>query len=212
MNTPHTEHSAHSDSTQNESWLAKIDNKVLLPTFNWMYKHPRKAALGALAALVVLVAIFSSITFDAGKFLKVLVAMSYAIVLLAIFAGGISGFIVDRRLKKQVRIESAQQEEGYPFSDEVISSEEQGNHAAHSSGARLSAVAGSMSYTQQSPQDVSVSKNYEPLPREVEDATVYLGEQPRSARQQVSQSDFSNGSMNFEEVRQQIQRHRSESE
>lgn len=210
MNTPHTEHSAHSDSTQNESWLAKIDNKVLLPTFNWMYNHPRKAALSALAVLVVLVAIFSSITFDAGKFLKVLVAMSYAIVLLAIFAGGISGFIVDRRIKKQVRIESAQQGEGYPFSDEVISSEEQGNHAAHSSGARLSAVAGSMSYTQQSPQDVSVSKNYEPLPREVDDATVYLGEQPRSS--QVSQSDFSNGSMKFDEVRQQIKRHRSESE
>lgn len=207
MNTQHTEHSAHSDSTQNESWLAKIDNKVLLPTFNWMYNHPRKAALGALAALVVLVAIFSSITFDAGKFLKVLVAMSYAIVLLAIFAGGISGFIVDRRIKKQVRIESAQQQEGYPFSDEVISSEDQGNH-----GARLSAVAGSMSYTQQSPQDVSVSKNYEPLPHEVEDATVYLGEQPRNTHQQVSQSDFSNGSMKFDEVRQQIQRHRSESE
>ena len=42
------------------------------------------------------------------------------------------------------------------------------------------------------------------------DATVYLGEQPRSS--QVSQSDFSNGSMKFDEVRQQIQRHRSESE
>lgn len=209
MNTQHTEHSTYSDSTQNESWLAKIDNKVLLPTFSWMYKHPRKAVVGALAVLVVLVAIFSSITFDAGKFLKVIVVMSYAIVLLAIFAGGISGFIVDRRIKKQVRIESAQQEEGYLFSDEVISSEEQDNRSAHSSGARLSAVAGSVSYTQQSSQYVSVPKNYEPLPSEVDDATMYLGEQPRSA--QVPQSNFSDGSMKFDEVRQQMQ-HRSESE